>query len=253
MVAECISWSDIHVYFIVWIFIKCGWATNWSKLPCHHVRAVSILRSLRLWSQAYHNHHHHLPLNPEGRWSTTDDFTTSFLHFSLFSTWTGTWWTPGLSIPWCCLSTSSSVCLVFFPLLLCLAKWFWPDLMNWRHVHTTAVGVSLQWSGGLRETSCLLNLCTDFLVGNMVFVWDTKYLAVAPHFHGFFWPLLWRSMMHKHTGRWTWQGSASVVSWNCEKYTYHFKLVLTLSMLLLSVLAWRLSQAFFVCFFFFFF
>ena len=32
---------------------------------------------------------HHLiiiSLNREGRWSTTDDFTTSFLHFSLFST-----------------------------------------------------------------------------------------------------------------------------------------------------------------------
>ena len=27
----------------------------------------------------------------------------------------GTWRTPGLSIPWCCLHTSSSVCLVFFP------------------------------------------------------------------------------------------------------------------------------------------
>ena len=27
----------------------------------------------------------------------------------------GTWWTPGLSTPWCCLPTSTSVCLVFFP------------------------------------------------------------------------------------------------------------------------------------------
>ena len=61
----------------------------------------------------------------------------------------GTWQTPGLSIPWCCLPTSSSVCLVFFPLKLCLAIWFWPDLINRRHVHTTAVYVSLQWSGGL--------------------------------------------------------------------------------------------------------
>ena len=34
----------------------------------------------------------------------------------------GTWRFPGLSIPWCCLPTSSSVCLVFFPLSLCLAK-----------------------------------------------------------------------------------------------------------------------------------
>ena len=32
------------------------------------------------------------------------------------------------------LSThSSSVCLVLFPLSLCLAIWFWPDLMNGRH------------------------------------------------------------------------------------------------------------------------
>ena len=31
-------------------------------------------------------HHHHLSLNREGRLGTTDDFTTSFLHFSLFST-----------------------------------------------------------------------------------------------------------------------------------------------------------------------
>ena len=59
----------------------------------------------------------------------------------------GTWQTQGLSIPWCYLPTSSSVCLVFFPLSLCLARWFWPDLMNRNHDHTTAVCVSLRWSG----------------------------------------------------------------------------------------------------------
>ena len=32
------------------------------------------------------HHHHHLSLNCEGRWGTTDDFATSFLHFPLFST-----------------------------------------------------------------------------------------------------------------------------------------------------------------------
>ena len=62
----------------------------------------------------------------------------------------GSWQTPGLSIPCCCLPTSSSVCLVFFPRSLCLARWFLPDLMNGRHVHTTSVCVSLPWSGGLR-------------------------------------------------------------------------------------------------------
>ena len=35
---------------------------------------------------AHHHHRHHLSLNHEGRWGTTDDFATSFLHFSLFST-----------------------------------------------------------------------------------------------------------------------------------------------------------------------
>ena len=34
----------------------------------------------------HHHHHHHQSLNREGRWVTTDDFATSFLHFSLFST-----------------------------------------------------------------------------------------------------------------------------------------------------------------------
>ena len=46
------------------------------------------------WSHHHHHHHHHhhrrrrrhLSLNREGRWGTTDDFTTSLLHFSLFST-----------------------------------------------------------------------------------------------------------------------------------------------------------------------
>ena len=56
----------------------------------------------------HHHHHHHLFLNREGRWGTTDDFATSFLHLSLFSR---NWRTPGLSIPWCCLPTPSSVCL----------------------------------------------------------------------------------------------------------------------------------------------
>ena len=54
----------------------------------------------------------------------------------------GTFRTPWLSIPWCCLPNSSSVCLVFFPLSVCLARWFWPDLMNRKHGHATAVCIS---------------------------------------------------------------------------------------------------------------
>ena len=67
----------------------------------------------------------------------------------------GTWRTPGLSTSWCCLPISSSVCLVYFPLSLCLARQFWPDMMNGRHDHTTAVHISLRWPGGLHVVQLL--------------------------------------------------------------------------------------------------
>ena len=44
-------------------------------------------------------HHHHQSLSHEGRWGTTDDFATSFLHFPCSLLLSGTCRTPGLSIP----------------------------------------------------------------------------------------------------------------------------------------------------------
>ena len=48
---------------------------------------------IRIWVEPiwdnlelHYHYHHHLSLNREGRCGTTDDFTTSFLHFPLFST-----------------------------------------------------------------------------------------------------------------------------------------------------------------------
>ena len=114
-----------------------------SGTKCRQATQVIIL-------QYHHHHHHHQSLNFEGRWGTTYDFATSFLHFLYSPLPSGTCQPPCLSIPWCCLPTSSSVCLVFFPLSLCLARWFWPDLMNGRHDRTTAVCVSLRSSRGLR-------------------------------------------------------------------------------------------------------
>ena len=64
-----------------------------------------------------------------------------------------------------------------------------------------------------------------------------------PWFVFFFGALLWGFMIHKHTGRWMWQGSTLVVYWNWERYSCHSKLVSTLSMLLLSVQSWRVSHA----------
>ena len=98
----------------------------------------------------------------------------------------GTWRTPGLSIPWCCLPTSSSVGLVFFPLSLCPARWFWSDLMNGKHDCTLQFASFYDRQKVFVWSNCLLDLGTDILVGNMVFVWDVYYLAVAPHFHGLY-------------------------------------------------------------------
>ena len=156
-----------------------------------------------------------------------------------------TCWTPGLSIPWCCLPASSSVCLVFCPLSLGLARWFWPDLMNGRHDRTAANCISLRSSGGLR----VVQLPTGSWHG--LFRWEHGLYMRCVVSCGstsfqwlvfFFRALLRGSMIHKHTGRWMWQGSSSVVSWSWEKYSCHSELVSALSMLLLSVLAWRVSR-----------
>ena len=50
-------------------------------LPSTFTRLVKLEKV----GQSRH-YHHHLFLNRESCWGTTDDFTTSFLHFSLFST-----------------------------------------------------------------------------------------------------------------------------------------------------------------------
>ena len=55
-----------------------------------------------------HHQHHHQSLNREGRWGTTDDFATTFLHFSLFST--DLWDLPN-SRPVHCLMLSSHLFL----------------------------------------------------------------------------------------------------------------------------------------------
>ena len=97
----------------------------------------------------------------------------------------GTWRTPGLSIPWYCLPTSSFVCLLSSSPFHCALQdgfgqtWWTGDM-----------SISLQFASLYNGqevyvwSDCLLDLGTDFLIGNMVFVWDAWYLAVAPHFQG---------------------------------------------------------------------
>ena len=161
-------------------------AIGWEQI--HEVGSESS------WLEA-NLHHHHLSLNCEDHWGTIDDFTTSFLHSSLFST---ALWDLANSRPVHSLILSShlflclpcllppftvpckmvlarpdiygrhvhttSICiyiflmirrslcsLIVFPLSLCLARWFWPDLMNGRHDTTHC---SLRLFMMVRRSSC---------------------------------------------------------------------------------------------------
>ena len=119
--------------------------------PTKEVKSLHCSFSPTLVGHRVHGHHHHHQfLNREGRWGNTDDSETSLLHFSLFST--ALWdLANSRSVHSLMLSSHLFLCLpCLLPNSLCLARYFWPDLMNGKHDHTTAVCVSLRWSGGLR-------------------------------------------------------------------------------------------------------
>ena len=61
-----------------------------------------------LFFSKLHHHRHHLSFSCEGRWGTTDDFTTSFVHFSVFNCPLGLWKLQACPFP-----------DVFPPLFLC--------------------------------------------------------------------------------------------------------------------------------------
>ena len=60
-------------------------------------------------------------------------------HSSIFPVMSASLRTPVLSISWCCVRSSSSVCLVFFPLSRGLAILFWPNLINNAYILTKSV------------------------------------------------------------------------------------------------------------------
>ena len=111
----------------------------------------------------------HLSLSREGRWGTTDDFRNQFrpffplLHCPLGLGELQACPFPDVVFPPLPLSALSSPPT---PLSLCLARWFWPDLMNGRHDHTTAVCISLRSSGDLScgPIACWILALTSSLV-----------------------------------------------------------------------------------------
>ena len=147
------------------------------KAHCHSIHRYEHDKESTLSQYHHHHHHHHQSLNREGCWGTTDDFATSFLHFSLFST--APWDLPN-SRPVHSLMLSSH-------LFLCPPSHLPPFTVPCEMVLARPVERETwpyHWS--LRPFTILLDLGTDFLVGNMVFVWDVQFLAVAPHFHGLY-------------------------------------------------------------------
>ena len=93
--------------------------------------------------------HYHLSLNREGCWGTTDDFATSFLHFSLFPTALRDL-ANSRPVHSLMLSSHPFLCLpCLLPLFSVPCKMVLARPDEGRHVHTTAVCVSLRRSGGL--------------------------------------------------------------------------------------------------------
>ena len=118
----------------------------------------------------HHHYHHHQFLNHEGRWGTTDDFATSFLHFPLFST---ALWDLSNSRPVHSLMLSSHL----FLCLPCLLSPFTvPCKMVLARPDEQETTIPLHFASLYDRpevfvwSSCLLDLGTDFLFSDMVFV-----------------------------------------------------------------------------------
>ena len=164
------------------------------------VKSHAMWRILRYVSN---HHHHHLSLNREGPGAPQMVQPVSSI-FTLFSTalWDLANSRPVHSLMWSCHLFLCLPCLL--PPYTVPCKMFWPDLMNGRHDHTTAVCISLRWSGDLRVVQmpagsrhglprrehCRCMRCVVFC-GSTSFPWLVF----------FFEALLCGSMIHTHTGR----------------------------------------------------
>ena len=110
--------------------LQCVCSAGWGNLTGHHGTGKTTCRSTGKTSSFISIIIYLLTARVVGTPQMISKLVSSIFPCSPLPS--GTWRTPGLSIPWCCLSTFPSVCLVFFPLSYFLVRWFWPDLMNGR-------------------------------------------------------------------------------------------------------------------------
>ena len=183
--------------------------------------AVQVPSRDRVWNNAHSSPH--LSLNSRGRWVTTDDFTTSFLHSSLLST---ALWDFANSRPVYSLILS-------FHLFFCLPCLLPPFTVSCKMVfarpydrETWPYHCSLRLYMMVRRSSCGPNACWILARTSSLVTWSLYEMRSIvsggstsfPWLVFFFEALLWGFRIHKHTGRWMWQGSASAVSCNWKKY-----------------------------------
>ena len=134
----------------------------------HYIKKIKYIPDI-------HHHHHHLSLNSEDHWGTKDDFTTSYSISIFLCPFPDVVFPP---LPLSAWSSSPFYC----SLQDGFGQTWWLETRTYHcslHLFTMVRSFSV-WS------DCLLDLGTDFLIGNMVFVWDVQYLALAPHFRGLY-------------------------------------------------------------------
>ena len=162
------------------VFKSCGYGHCFEKL----CSVDAIFRSCHLWTLSskvvVYGHYlqklcllisPHLSLNREGRWGTTDDFATSFLHFPLFFTAT---WDLANSRPVHSLILSSHLFLCLPCLLLpfsvpCKMVLARPDEREtWPH------HCSLRLFTMVRRSSCGLTAC-------WILAWTSSLVTLSLH------------------------------------------------------------------------
>ena len=164
------------------------------KVAIDRVRSVRVVHNLLL------------SLKHGGRWGITYVYTTSFLlFFSVLYCPLGLGELQACPFPDVVLTPPFLSALSSPPPpSLFLARRFWPDLMNRRHVHSTSVCVSLRCSRGLRVIRLLAESWQRFprwQHGHCMRCVVSHSSTSFPWLVFFSAALLRWSMIRKHTGR----------------------------------------------------
>ena len=160
-----------HLKYCLYIFFEVPNTAN-TSFGVSNIVYTPFLKSQILSMHLFWRLHLHLSLNHGGQWGTTDDFTTGFLHFSVFH------YPLGLDELQACPFPDVVFQPHFLSALSCSPNhhalqdgfgqtwWTGDKSMPLQFVSLYDDQEVFTWS------DCLLDLGTEFLIGNVVFVWD---------------------------------------------------------------------------------